>query len=97
MHYVTATFNFKDDDSQKKFLGVLSSEDGLKVTRAFKGCRNIECYTTDDGEFVIRQAWDSRQDHAAYMAMRKESGLFDSVMGLVSKPFEVVHLSYTHY
>lgn len=97
MHYVTATFTFKNDECSEKFKAVLSSEDGLKVTRAFKGCRNIECFTTEDNAFVIRQIWDTKEDHGAYLAMRKESGLFDSVMELLEKPFEVVHLTYTHF
>ena len=37
--YVNAKFTFKDEESKNKFMDILNSDDGLKVTRAWPGCQ----------------------------------------------------------
>jgi len=92
--FVTAKFTFKDQELKHKFLDILKGEDGLVVTRAWPGCQSIECFESQENnlEFSIRQKWDKESDHDSYMTMRKETGLFDSVMEMLSSPLEVTHL-----
>jgi len=95
MHTVSATFTFLNSEKKETFLNILNSMDGLSVTRLWPGCISIECYTVQDNEnqVVLWEKWNQRSDHEAYMAMRKESGMFDLLDTLLAKPFEVLRLS----
>lgn len=92
--YVNAKFVFKTEELLQKFVSILHSEQGLKVTRGWNGCELIECYRSRENslEFNIRQKWASAADHESYLEMRKQTGLFASVMEMLSEPFEVTHL-----
>ena len=43
-HTVSAVFTFKDVASKNKFINFCNGDNGLSVTRAWKGCQSIECY-----------------------------------------------------
>ena len=43
-HTVSAVFTFKDAASKNKFINFCNGDNGLSVTRAWKGCQSIECY-----------------------------------------------------
>ena len=44
-------------------------------------------------QFTIRQKWEKKSNHDSYLAMRKQTGLFDSVMEMLSSPLEITHLN----
>ncbi len=91
--YVDAKFTFSNAENKQKFIDILNGENGLQVTRAWSGCQSIECYTSQENElvFTIRQKWDKASDHESYLNMRKSTGLFDSVMEMLSSPLEITH------
>jgi len=93
--FVNAKFVFKNSELLNKFVSILNGDDGLKVTRAWSGCELIECYQSQENnlELNIRQQWKSASDHESYLEMRKQTGLFASVMDMLSEPFEVSHLN----
>lgn len=93
--FVTARFTFKSQELKDKFLEILRGDQGLSVTRAWPGCQFIECYESEENslQLCIRQKWDKESDHASYMEMRKKTGLFDSVMEMLSSPLEITHLN----
>ena len=93
--YINAKFTFKSEELKQKFLEILRGEDGLSVTRNWPGCESIECFVSQENslEFNIRQKWAKESDHASYMVMRKETGLFASVMEMLSSPLEITHLN----
>lgn len=93
--YINAKFTFKTEENKQKFLQILRSEDGLAVTRSWPGCESIDCFVSQENslEFNIRQKWAKSSDHASYMQMRKETGLFAQVMDMLSSPLEITHLS----
>ena len=92
-HTVCATFKFNDGQKQS-FLDILNGPDGLQVTRAWEGCISIDVFESSDNPnvLVIWQKWQSRSNQESYLEMRKSTGLFNEVMGLLSEPFEVLHL-----
>ena len=92
--FVTARFTFKSQELKQKFLDILDGDQGLKITREWPGCQFIECYESEENplELCIRQKWDKQSDHESYMNMRKETGLFNSVMEMLSTPLEITHL-----
>ncbi len=91
--YVDPKFTFSNAENKQKFIDILNGENGLQVTRAWSGCQSIECYTSQENElvFTIRQKWDKASDHESYLNMRKSTGLFDSVMEMLSSPLEITH------
>jgi quinol monooxygenase YgiN len=93
--YISAKFTFKDQEKKQTFLEILRGEEGLAITRAWPGCHSIECFESQENnlEFSIRQKWEKESDHASYMAMRKETGLFASVMEMLSEPLDITHLN----
>lgn len=97
--FINGKFTFKDEENKKKFLKLLQSDEGLALTRNSPGCESVECFESQENNLVfnIRQKWSSESEHADYMKMRKESGLFDSVLEMVSTPFEITHLNPLDY
>ena len=90
-HVVIATFHFTTCDDRTTFLNILSSPDGLVKTRAWPGCKLIECSLPDDDDdtlLVLYERWENQSDHAAYMNMRKDSGLFDKLTDLLAGGLE---------
>jgi len=94
-HTVIATCNFKSLKDKNTFLEILHGDDGLVKTRNWSGCILIECYITNDNDkqVVLWEKWDKQSDHESYMAMRKESGLFDLLETLLESPLEVSRLT----
>ena len=94
-HTVCATFTFNSAESKSKFLDILNGNDGLVKTREFSGCQMIECYesVSNDNQVVIWQKWNKQSDHAAYLKMRQDSGMFDVLNTLLESPLDVQHLA----
>lgn len=98
-HVVFATFNFKDAECRQEFETLLDGPDGLVKTRAFKGCRLIQCLTdnADETKMIIRQEWDSQADHEAYYQTRVQSGMIDMLAEKMDGPIDIVRLSITKH
>ena len=93
---ITARFVFKDEHKKNEFVELLSGEQGLGVTRKWKGCKSVECFESHENplEFLIHQEWESESDHASYMEMRKQTGLFKKVTTeMLASPLDIVHHS----
>ena len=97
-NYVTviATFGFINSDAKLEFLDVLKSENGLKVTRNFKGNISIEYYEDIDNEsnLVLIQKWETKEDHQAYLKMRTDAGLISMIGSKLVTPLVPVYLEY---
>ena len=52
-HTVSAVFTFKDVASKNKFINFCNGDNGLSVTRAWKGCQSIECYECHDSPLKV--------------------------------------------
>jgi quinol monooxygenase YgiN len=75
------------------FLKVL--REGLADTRAFEGCELIEIYAdADDADRVfLFEKWTTRENHAAYMKWRVESGGMVEMLGpFMSGAPEMIHM-----
>lgn len=90
-HTACAVFTFKDQESKEKFVEFCNGENGLSVTRGWKGCRSIDCYEAHDNDkkIVIWQKWDSKEDHESYVQHRHEDGSFDFLHSLIASPPEI--------
>ena len=91
VHVVIATFKFKTVEDKDTFLEILNSDNGLSKTRDCNGCIQIDCCSSNhnDKQIVIFQKWQKQADHEAYLQMRKESGMFDILEGMLSGPLEI--------
>ena len=94
VHFVIATFKFKDNDSLEAAKEIMKSPEGLAKTRAYKGNISIKVYEAEDVEntLLIFQNWESKEDHAAYLKMRQEEGLLGKIAETLREEFEVVHM-----
>ena len=68
----------KAEKRQALFDLLKNDENGIKLTKAYKGCISVEgrMSTSDDETIVLWQKWTSKEDQAAYMKMRQDSGFF---------------------
>lgn len=87
-HTVKAVFTFKDQDCKEKFIEFCNGDNGLSVTRAWKGCLSLECYETSDNsmQITIWQKWESQESNESYIKHRHEDGSFDFLGELVACP-----------
>lgn len=84
-------FDFKDSESKQKFLNYAHSENGIKITREYKGCLSINIYTSKNSsnKLIMIQEWDSKQSKKSYLEMREKEGRQDFFETLLSKPVEL--------
>lgn len=87
-HTASAVFTFKDLESKNKFIDFCNGDNGLSVTRSWKGCQSIECYESHENprQITIWQKWASPQDHESYVKHRHDDGSFDFLGGLIECP-----------
>ena len=90
-HTVSAVFTFKDNVSKNKFIDFCNGDNGLSVTRGWKGCQNIDCFEsqTNPLQMTIWQKWNSPADHESYMKFRHDDGSFDFLKELVASPPDI--------
>ena len=71
----------------------MRSENGLQVTRGFKGCREILTSINTDNNLImhIHERWVSKADWEAYFAFRGENGFADIAAKFFDAPPVFVH------
>ena len=92
VHTVIATFKFKTPEDKQSMVDLLSSPQGLTVTRTFDGCIGIRCYEGEEDTMVIFQEWESKAHHGMYLKMRQEEGLLGKVQETLREDLHIVHL-----
>ena len=95
VHFVVATFKFKDKESLDSAKEIMKTPEGLTKTRTFPGNISIKVYQADDVEntLVIFQNWASKDCHAAYLKMRTEEGLLGKISETLREPLEIIHMT----
>ena len=90
-HTVSAVFTFKDNASKNKFIDFCNGDNGLSVTRGWKGCQSIDCFESHTAplQMTIWQKWSNPADHESYMKHRHDDGSFDFLKDLVASPPEI--------
>ncbi len=88
---VCAVFTLKDSASKDRFVTFGAGENGLSVTRGWKGCKSIEMYESreDSNKIVIWQEWESKEDQESYVRHRHADGTFELLGELVACPPEI--------
>lgn len=94
-HVVFASFTFKSVELKNDFVSMLRGPDGLCVTRAAPGCRFVECLAVNDEErtIVLRQEWDTPDDHVAYYRHRVESGMIEHLDTMMDDEVSISRLT----
>jgi len=92
---ILVLIKIKPEFRQEVFDSLKNDEDGIKLTKAHKGCVSTEGRLSADDEetIVIWERWATHQDHEDYMKMRTESGYFDKVGPKFASPPVFIHLS----
>ncbi len=88
---VSAVFTLKDTASKDKFVDFCNGENGLSVTRAWKGCKSLDMFESRENpnKLIIWQEWESKEDQEGYIKHRHEDGSFDFLGELVACPPEI--------
>ena len=94
VHFVVATFKFKDQESLQACKEIMLSPDGLTKTRRFPGNISIKVYEAEDIEntLLIFQNWASKEAHEAYLKMRTDEGLLGKISETLREELEIVHM-----
>ena len=94
VHFVVATFKFKDKEALDACKELMVTPDGLTKTRRFPGNISIKVYEAEDMEntLLIFQNWASKEAHEAYLKMRTEEGLLGKISESLREELEIVHM-----
>ena len=82
---VAAKFTFKEG-KLKDFMEMMKDpSNGLSLTKASEGYIDIEVLVDQDSPdvLILAQKWKTKENHQAYVQMRKEAGFFDKLADLL--------------
>ena len=88
---VAAKFTFKEG-KLKEFMTMMQDPDtGLSVTQSAEGYIDIEVLVDQDNPdvLVLSQKWKTKENHQAYVQMRKDSGMFDKLTEMLEVEPEI--------
>lgn len=75
-----------------ELIDILRSPDGLKVTRAYKGCKLMEASISEDGDTLyLYERWDTKEDHQAYLKYRGDTGLLEVLGPILAEPLDLTY------
>lgn len=70
----------------------LMSEEGLSITRKFKGFVDVETSVSEDGNTLfLYEKWNEKEDHLAYDQFRTDSGIADFLGPRIAGPVSVTY------
>jgi quinol monooxygenase YgiN len=83
MESMTLTFNCLPETGVFLLAGLA---DSLGDTRAFKGCISVEVFTDAENPdtIVLIEKWEKKEDQAAYMAWRIETGMMEAIAPIMA-------------
>ena len=69
-------------------------ETGLSVTKSSEGYINIDVFVDEDNSdvLILDQKWKTKENHQAYVQMRKDTGLFDKLTDLLEVEPEIRYI-----
>ena len=77
-----------------KLIDWAKGDDGLSVTRTYKGFKHIELLVDEDNKTAwLYEQWDSKEDHQAYLNFRIENGFEDFMGEILESEFSLSYLS----
>jgi len=88
---VAAKFTFKEG-KLKEFMTMMQDPNtGLSVTQGSEGYIDIEVLVDQDHPdvLVLAQKWKTKENHQAYVQMRKDSGMFDKLTEMLEVEPEI--------
>ena len=82
------------EEGASKLIDWAHGDDGLSVTRTYKGFKHIELLVGEDNKTIwLYEQWDSKEEHQAYLNFRIENG-FEAFMGeVLEDEFSLSYLS----
>ena len=88
---VVAKFSFKEGKIQEFMTMMQDPDTGLSVTQGSEGYIDIEVLVDQDhpNVLVLAQKWKTKENHQAYVQMRKDSGMFDKLTEMLEVEPEI--------
>ncbi len=89
---VTAIFEFKEDKLDDFIKFINDPENGIAKTRKAKGFKSVEIYHDKENKnkLIIWQRWEKEEDQAAYIKMRTDEKLFDTLGPWMAQPPQII-------
>ena len=89
---VTVIFHFKKDGSRDFLSLVKDPENGIALTKKWKGYKSIEFFTNkeNEDEIILWERWETAEDYASYLKMRTDTGLFEKLGPHFSAPPTII-------
>ena len=91
---VCAKFTFKEGKLSEFMKMMEDPETGLSVTKSSEGYINIDVFVDEDNPdvLILDQKWKTKENHQAYVQMRKDTGLFDKLTDLLEVEPEIRYI-----
>ena len=91
---VCAKFTFKKGKLSEFMKMMEDPETGLSVTKSSEGYINIDVFVDEDNPdvLILDQKWKTKENHQAYVQMRKDTGLFDKLTDLLEVEPEIRYI-----
>ena len=88
---VVAKFTFKEGKLEEFMTMMQNPETGLSVTQSSEGYIDIEVLVDEDEPdvLVLAQKWKTKENHQAYVQMRRDSGMFDKLTEMLEVQPEI--------
>ena len=88
---VVAKFTFKEGKLEEFMTMMQNPETGLSVTQSSEGYIDIEVLVDEDepNVLVLAQKWKTKENHQAYVQMRRDSGMFDKLTEMLEVQPEI--------
>ena len=88
---VVAKFTFKEGKLEEFMTMMQNPETGLSVTQSSEGYIDIEVLVDEDepNVLVLVQKWKTKENHQAYVQMRRDSGMFDKLTEMLEVQPEI--------
>ena len=89
---VTAIFQIKEGKMDEFMAFIRDPKEGIAKTRAFPGYKDIKFYQdqADKNKLILWQRWENEKAQAAYLKMRTDEGLFDTIGPLMAQPPQII-------
>jgi len=91
---VCAKFSFREGKLSEFMKMMEDPETGLSVTKSSEGYINIDVFVDEDNPdvLILDQKWKTKENHQAYVQMRKDTGLFDKLTDLLEVEPEIRYI-----
>ncbi len=82
------------EEGASKLIDWAKSDDGLSLTRSYKGFKHIELLVDENKKTIwLYEQWETKEDHQAYLKFRIENGFENFLKEILEDQFSLSYLT----